>query len=43
MKFFKPRARLLTRQRFFSIRVIDQWNGLPQTVVDAKTVFIVYV
>ena len=38
MKIFKPRARLLTRQRFFSIRVIDLWNGLPQNVVDAKTV-----
>ena len=45
MKIFKPRARLLTRQRFFSIRVIDfsirvidLWNGLPQNVVDVKTV-----
>ena len=28
--------RLLTRQRFFLIRVIDLWNGLPQNVVDAK-------
>ena len=28
MKIFKPRTRLLTRQRLFSIRVIDQWNGL---------------
>ena len=35
VNIFKPRARLLTRQRFFSIRMIDQWNGLPQT---AKTV-----
>ena len=38
MKIFKPRARLLTRQRFFSIRVIDLWNGLPQNVVDGRTV-----
>ena len=38
MKIFKPRVRLLTRQRFFSIRVIDLWNGLPQNMVDAKTV-----
>ena len=28
MKIFKPGARLLTRPRLFSIRVIDQWNGL---------------
>ena len=38
MKIFKPRARLLTRQRFFSIRMIDLWNELPQTVVDTTTV-----
>ena len=38
MKIFKLRARLLTRQRFFSIRVIDLWNELPQNVVDAKAV-----
>ena len=38
VKIFKPRARLLTRQRFFSIRVIDLWNGLPQNVEDATTV-----
>ena len=42
MKIVKPRASLLTRQsqwqRFFSIRVIDLWNGHPQNVVDAKTV-----
>ena len=25
LNIFKPSARLLTRQRFFSIRVIDQW------------------
>ena len=31
IKIFKPRARMLTRQRFTSIRVIDQWNGLPQS------------
>ena len=38
MKIFKPRARLLTRQRFFSIREIDMWNRLPQNVADANTV-----
>ena len=38
LNIFKPKARLLTRQRLFSIRVIDHWNGLPQTVVHAKTV-----
>ena len=38
VKIVKPTARLLSRQRFFSIRVIDLWNGLPQNVVDAKTV-----
>ena len=38
MKIVKLRARLLTSLRFFLIRVIDLWNGLPQNVVDVKTV-----
>ena len=37
-KIFKQRARLQIRRRFFSLRVIDQWNGLPQAVVNVKTV-----
>ena len=28
-KIFKQRARLQIRHRFFLLRVIDQWNGLP--------------
>lgn len=37
-KLFKQRTRLLVRQNYFSVRAVDQWNRLPQHVVDAKTV-----
>ena len=33
LKLFKPRARLNTRMNFFSLRVVDQWNSLPNNVV----------
>jgi len=32
------RARLEVRRNYFSIRVIKDWNALPQTVVNATTV-----
>ena len=33
LKSFKPRARQNTRMNFFSLRVVDQWNSLPNNVV----------
>ena len=37
-KIVKYSFRLDVRQNFFSNRVVDAWNELPQYVVDAKTV-----
>lgn len=37
-KIFKKRCRLEIRKNFFSFRVIDNWNSLPQDIVDAKDV-----
>jgi len=37
MKLFVPRCRLNVRSKFFSQRVLSDWNGLPQTVIDADT------
>lgn len=36
-KFFKQRSRLDIRKYFFSQRVVNKWNALPQTVVDATS------
>ena len=36
--FFKKRCRLDTRKHFFSFRIVDLWNNLPQHVIDASTV-----
>ena len=38
MKLFKPRMSRSIGQHFLSFRVIQQWNGLPQEVVMAKTI-----
>ena len=40
LKLFKPRLSkgLLIRKNFFSIRVINTWNSLPQFVVDSLNV-----
>ena len=38
MKLFKPRMSRSIGQHFFSFRVIQQWNDLPQEVVLAKTI-----
>ena len=35
-KLFKPRPRLDTRKNFFSLRVIDDWNSLPQHLIDSE-------
>jgi hypothetical protein len=38
LKLFKGRARLQGRQNFFSQRVVNIWNNLPTSVVEADTV-----
>lgn len=38
LKLWKNRCRLNTRKYFFSQRVVDMWNGLPEDVVSAKSV-----
>ena len=37
MKLFKPHTHSLTRSFFFSVRVINDWNSLPQSVIDATS------
>jgi hypothetical protein len=34
-KLFKPRARLKTRKYAFSHRVVDTWNSLPTSIIEA--------
>ena len=36
-KLFKSRANFDTRKYFFSMRVVDTWNGFLAEVVEAKT------
>jgi len=36
-KVFKPVTQNRARANFWSIRAIDNWNFLPETVVKAKT------
>ena len=36
-KLFVPRCSTTARKSFFSIRVINSWNALPQHVVDAPS------
>jgi len=38
MKLLKQRASLDVRKFFFSQRVVNEWNLLPQDVVDATSV-----
>jgi len=38
MKIYKPRCRNVLRKNSFSLRVIDDWNSLPQSVVNASSV-----
>jgi len=38
MKLFKPRCRTAVRQPFFSLRIVNEWNKLPQTVIEATSV-----
>ena len=34
MKLFKPHTNCLSRSSFFTVRVINGWNSLPQSVID---------
>ena len=38
LKLYKPRTKLDVRKYFFSIRVIDEWNSLPESVIYSNTV-----
>jgi hypothetical protein len=38
-KLFKHRCRTDTRKHFFTNRVIDPWNSLPENVVNAPSIF----
>jgi len=37
-KIYKPWCHLDLRRSFFSYRVIDRWNELPQSVIDSGTI-----
>jgi len=37
-RLFKERSHLDLRKNFFSQRVINTWNSLPQSVVDAVSI-----
>lgn len=37
-KLEKRRAMGLTRQKFFTMRIVNDWNSLPETVVEAPSV-----
>ena len=38
LKIYKPRTQLDVRKYFFSVRVIDEWNSLPGSVIHSNTV-----
>ena len=37
-KLFKPRCRTTVRQNLFSLRIVNEWNKLPQDVVEAPSI-----
>ena len=37
-KIFKPRSQKSIRQNSFSVRIVEDWNSLPEEVVSVKTV-----
>ena len=37
VKLFKLRCRTIVRQKFFSLRIVNEWNKLPQDVVEAPS------
>ena len=38
LKVFKPRCHTTVRRNFFSLQIVNEWNKLPQDVVDASSV-----
>ena len=38
MKLYYPDSRVTARQIFFSVRVVQLWNKLPEEVVSASSV-----
>ena len=38
LKLFKPRCHTTIRQNFFSSRIVNEWNKLPQEVIDAPSI-----
>ena len=38
MKLYYPDSRVLARQNFFSVRVVQVWNTLPNEIVSANCV-----
>ena len=36
-RFYKPRPRLDIRKNSFSVRVVNDWNSLPQSLIDSGT------
>ena len=37
LKLHRPFARSVTRSNFFSVRVVEAWNSLPEEIVQAPT------
>ena len=38
MKLLVPSSRKVSRQRFFSVRVVNSWNHLPENIVTAESI-----
>ena len=38
LKLFKPRCHTTVRQNFFSLQIVNEWNKLPQDVVEALSI-----
>jgi len=43
MKLYYPDSRVTARQHFFSVRVVQLWNKLPEVVVSASSVRAFYI
>ena len=37
-ELFKSRSKLLVRSKFFTNRIIDQWNNLPHQLINAQSI-----